>query len=146
MKSATRQALTCVLLVLYGGITLLDQGLHLLVPSEAHHHCVELVGGVAGGGYDDCGLALCGARHRSVPEKGAGGHAWVELRSGGRAESSHICPICAFLIQARSGQLQLFTAVDWRPLVAYVAVATEHLQFQALLGPYAPRGPPRPCA
>lgn len=146
MKRATRQVLTCALVVLYGGITLLDQGLHLLVPTGVHHHGLELVGPVAAEAHGACPCATRDVRSRCSPQDAVADESHAALRSGGCVEDSHLCGICAYLIQARSGQIQLFTAANWQPLVATVVVTTEHYQSQALLGPYAPRGPPRCCA
>ncbi len=146
MKRTTRQFVTCTLLILYGGITLLDQGLHSLLPGGGHHQGLEIVERVSIGGHADCHSGHCLApatRHVADSDANQMG---ATLQSNGYEEHSHLCAVCAYLVQARSDQIQFYAAADCRPVATVAVAVDEPDQPQAVLGPYAPRGPPRLAA
>lgn len=142
MNSSTQRLVASVLVVLYGGVTLLDQGLHLLVPHSAHSLGMDVVEWSPTGDHAVCHGICCPAGTVASFAGAAADGQNVALGSRDHDELSHPCAICEYLAQARSGQLQCFTAIDWRPLVTVTVVTDERHETQAVLGPYAPRGPP----
>ena len=142
MNPSTRRLVASALVVLYGGIALVDQGLHLLVPHGVHQLGMDVVEWTPTDGHAGCTTA-CSTTHdvATVTRAAAAPHT-AALVSRDHEEHSHTCAICAYLTQARSGLLRFSTAADWRPLIAVVVVADERHESQAVLGRYAPRGPP----
>ena len=114
MRRIPQRLATGLLLVLYGGISLLGYGLHDLVPEDAHHH-----------------------HEVSVEHDVAGPPAFTAA-----ADDDHECDICQFLDQARSVPPEIQTAVVWQHLVAALEIAAPRFTSQTAELSHAPRGPP----
>jgi hypothetical protein len=138
VKSPVRKLLTYAITAVYGGLSLLGQGLHLLSEEHGPHFGGNVVECESHHGSHDaaaCILNLAGpleAEQSGVPQ----------LRANGCVTYSHACEVCEFLAQARSLPPQLAAAIE-RPHVAIIAPCVPP-SFSALinLGPHAPRGPP----
>ena len=116
MRRIPHNLVTGLLLLLYGGISVLGYGLHELVPEDGHHH-----------------HALAPIQQEGAP---------LAFKSGGGIEDDHDCDICAFLDQARSAQPQIQSTIVWERLVAAIDVVAPRVSSQTTLVSHAPRGPP----
>jgi hypothetical protein len=142
MRLFPRKLVTCLLLAVYGGISLLGHGLHELAPGHGHHHGLAVVTCAVhshGHGHGECSLGhhQHGSGHNDGTAAGP-----LTVQSGGCAEQSQLCDVCVFLAQMRSGQPQLLTGAVWQHLVSAVAVRVPLLSYQTALRLHAPRGPP----
>ncbi len=137
MRTIRHRFLSCLLLAAYAGISLLGDGLHLLLPEgqQHHHHHGTYVAGHschdsqhAYHHHDD---ACCSDCSDDV------GPAISDSDVDG-----HLCEICSFLVNAISQSVEAAAAVDWQPLVVESEPETQAVYSCISLGPQAPRGPP----
>jgi hypothetical protein len=138
-----RRFLSYLLLAIYGGISILGDGLHLLTHEAGHHHGLYVACYVAHGHADadhgNCHDPGCSASdvadyYLSSSERG--------VAASDCANCSHVCEACAFLGQALSQPAELAAPIDWQPLVVAAASRPQPIYSPGSLGPHAPRGPP----
>jgi hypothetical protein len=138
-----RRILSYVLLAIYGGISILGDGLHLLTHEAGHHHGLNVVcraiHGHADADHDNCHNPECS--FSDVAEYGSSSADKVVTASG-CASDSHVCEACAFLSQALSQPAEVAAPIDWQPLVVAAASRPESIYSPTSVGPHAPRGPP----
>ena len=139
MRPLYRQILSYVLLATYAGISLLGDGLHMLLPEgehqQHHHHGIYVVGHSCHdehhAGHDhDHGGASCGCSEDAP------------LAFSESDSDSHVCEICSFLLDAVSQPVETTARIEWRPLVAVVRANLQPIYSLTSLGLQAPRGPP----
>lgn len=143
MSVNRRRFLSCVLLAIYGGISVLGDGLHLLTHEAGHHHGLHVICRSIHGHAD----ALHNACHD--PECSASVEAGYYLSfadsvvtASACAGESHVCEACAFLSQALSQPAEVAAPIGWKPLVVAIAKSSRPIYSPESLGPHAPRGPP----
>jgi hypothetical protein len=140
MSLKIQHGATCVLLVVYGAISLLGHALHWLSPQDHLHHPV-----VAHSSH----VALhahgnCGHHHHECDQakhKQSGDTALAIRGSCGDAHL-HVCDICAFLDQVKGQHAQLTAQVISHQLVAAASLVPQRAYSSISLGLHAPRGPP----
>jgi hypothetical protein len=144
MKLAARKLLTLALLATYGGVALLGQGLHVLAPHAGHHHGLEVVGCSIHGDehFHHHHDAKCDHDHGPAEHADAERGSGPVITSSECAAHSHLCEICAFLLQLRSERAVLTAAVDWQPVAVAAVSLPQRFYTPTLFGPHAPRGPP----
>ena len=137
MRPKHRQFLSYLLLATYAGISLLGDGLHMLLPEgghhQHHHHGIYVVGHC-------CHDSQHASAHHDHADCGCSEESALAI-----AESdadSHLCEICAFLYQAISQPAEVAAPIDWQPLVVVAHVDPQPVYSPTSLGPQAARGPP----
>ena len=125
MRFSARKLLAFVLLAAYGTIALVGQGQHILTPHDGHHHGLEVVRCSIHGDehwhhHHEHGQAHDHVHHHHDADcdhdHGPAEPAAVEhdgglvVTSSECAAHSHLCEICAFLIQLRSERVVLAAA------------------------------------
>ena len=163
MRFLSRKLLTLALVASYGGIALVGQGLHYLAPHAGHHHGLQVVecSHEDGDGHHHHHGHVHG--HHSHTQAGHDHHACV-MKPSARADGcaghecgkndglvlassrcdthSHLCEICAFLLQLRSERPVLASAVS-QPLAEAAVCVPTLLYTPTSLGLHRLRGPPR---
>jgi hypothetical protein len=135
-----------VLIVAYGGISILGHGLHWLAVEDGHHHGLEIVRcTIHGDGHHhahahDHATDHCDSHDSS--NRGSKNHDALCVTAGGCVVHSHKCEICAFLALASGSRPTLNEIVLGQHLVGSTALAQQLPYFSTLLGWHTPRGPP----
>ena len=141
----TRRFLSGAIAAIYGCISLLGPGLHMLSGGDGlhvgsqvvecaehdHHHSHH---------HDDCELHEHG-EHATTAHT-ASRSSSSEIASQACDMHAHDCDVCQFLGQTRSQTPAMAAAIS-RPLAvaSWPSITQDHLS-AAPLGPQAPRGPP----
>jgi hypothetical protein len=134
MRPKHRQFLSYVLVATYASISLLGDGLHLLLPAgeHQHHHGLYVVS-------HRCDDSLYASHvHEAIC---CGSSEYTEFTASDCNADSHICEVCAFLYQAISQPAEVAAPINWQPLVVAHA-DPQPLYSWTSLGAHAPRGPP----
>lgn len=132
------------MLTIYGGISVLGDGLHMLMHEAGHHHgldvvCCETHSHADADHHCDCHDPGCSA---SDDADYCLSSAERIVTASDCATHSHVCEVCAFLIQALSQPAEVAAPIDWQPLVVAAASRPQPIYSPTSLGPHAPRGPP----
>jgi hypothetical protein len=133
MKFTSRQLVTCLLVAVYGGVSVLGEALHLLSPHDGHHHGFEVV---------HCKGQSASHEHDSHHGLGDNDGTTVVASHEGECDS-HLCSVCTLLFQARSAAPQLPTEIFvWQHAVAAAMCPPQQSYIAVILGPHSARAPP----
>jgi hypothetical protein len=148
MRLKYRQFLSYVLLLACTSISLLGEGLHLLVPFAAHHHhhhhgrCIVTYAR-HGTKHDDSHLVAIDHTRRYSEHTQLGTASSVAvLTANGHDADSHLCGICSFLFQIISQPVEVVAPHECEPLVDVTPNLRQLNCATTSLGLPAPRGPP----
>lgn len=137
MRPKHRQFLSYFLMATYASISLLGDGLHLLLPEGGqhhHHHGIHIAGHSCHDSQQDDhhhGDTCCSDCAHDV------GPAISDAGADG-----HLCEICSFIVHAVAQPVEEVATIDWRPLIVQSQPETQAIYSCVSLGPQAPRGPP----
>jgi hypothetical protein len=136
MRLPHRQFLRYVLLATYASISLLGDGLHLLLPEGDHQHHHHGIYVVSHSCHDE---QHADHDHDNDPCDCAED---APLAISESDADSHVCEICSFLLDAVSQLAEVSGPIDWQPLIVVAHANPQPIYSLTYLGPQAPRGPP----
>jgi hypothetical protein len=142
MTRFTHQLLTYALLVAYGSVSLLGQGLHLLSAGHGLHVGDNVVECVEHHSHEEHGLAHHGHGGDAAPADEATHASGLAIQSRECNTQSHACEVCQFLGQVRSVPPAFVLAATPAQVADYAPHSAEATFSPVSLGPQAPRGPP----
>src|SRR5689334_13205498 len=145
MRLKIRKIPSTVLLVWCTSVSVLGQGLHLLVPGHTHHCYHHHAQCVVSHSFHHQAHKHRHAGDEPVAYAGSLARGSSSLATAfvrGEAAETHVCGICAFLYQRLGVPVEIAEHLTWQPLSVSLHAVAKEMDSTTSLGPQAPRGPP----